>query len=140
LAWGHLEADRGSINQPIALRGDHPTARAVSPDGQNAVTDYEVLARFTGPPRATLLRLRLQTGRTHQIRVHLAWLGHALLGDDLYGPDQTPLMPRQALHAESLGFAHPRTEAWMTFRAAWPDDLAPLARALGATPYLSAMK
>lgn len=133
LAHGHLAADMGEIEGAIALRGDHPTARAVRAEGQPALTRYEVLARSEVPglPPATLLRLRLATGRTHQIRVHLAWLGHPLLGDDLYGPPGNALMPRQALHAATLGFLHPRTDDWTAFGAPWPADLRPLIEALG---------
>jgi 23S rRNA pseudouridine1911/1915/1917 synthase len=120
---GGLEADRGTIDAPIALRGDHPTARAVRPEGQQAVTDYEVVERGDG---VTLVRLRLRTGRTHQIRVHMAHLGHPLLGDDLYGAVRGGIMPRQALHAETLGFVHPRSGEHVLFRADWPADLEPL--------------
>ena len=120
---GSLERDRGTVDAPIALRGDHPTARAVRPEGQPAVTDYEVLERTEA---ATLVRLRLRTGRTHQIRVHMAHLGHPLLGDDLYGAERGGIMPRQALHARTLGFVHPRTGAFVVFEAAWPEDLVPL--------------
>jgi 23S rRNA pseudouridine1911/1915/1917 synthase len=128
LVRGHLAQDVGVVDAPIALRGDHPTARAVRPEGQHAVTDYEVVERHNAPdlPPATLVRLRLRTGRTHQIRVHMAHLGHPLLGDDLYGAARGGLMPRQALHAETLGFKHPRSDEWTLFQAAWPEDLAPL--------------
>ncbi|MDB5100538.1 MAG: hypothetical protein JWM80_4959 [Cyanobacteria bacterium RYN_339] len=129
LTRGHLAEDAGVVDAPIALRGDHPTARAVRPEGQQAVTDYEVVERYAAPPGlppATLVRLRLRTGRTHQIRVHMAHLGHPLLGDDLYGAERGGIMPRQALHAETLGFEHPRSGEWTLFQAPWPEDLAPL--------------
>lgn len=131
LAWGRLP-DAGVIDRPIALAGDHPVARAVSAAGQAAVTRYEVRARYAkpAPHGATLLRLVLETGRTHQIRVHLADAGHPLVGDTLYGGDRPPVLPRQALHAETLAFRHPRSGAAMAFSAPLPDDLAGLLAAL----------
>ncbi|HEY9723524.1 MAG TPA: RluA family pseudouridine synthase [Oscillatoriaceae cyanobacterium] len=131
LVWGRLP-DAGVIDQPIALAGDHPVARTVAEHGQRAVTNYAAIAHFARPEPegTTLVRLRLETGRTHQIRVHLADAGHRLVGDTLYGGDRPALLPRQALHAETLAFAHPRDGRSMTFEAPLPDDLAALLAAL----------
>ncbi len=104
---GGMKADSGTIDAPI---GRHPRDRkrmAVVPGGREAVTDFEVVARYRG---YTHLRLRLHTGRTHQIRVHLAWKGHPILGDPVYGR-KTPELGQdtQCLHAKELTFLHPRT-------------------------------
>ena len=113
---GGMKADSGTIDAPI---GRHPRDRkrmAVVPGGREAVTDFEVVARYRG---YTHLRLRLHTGRTHQIRVHLAWKGHPILGDPVYGPKKSPYPVEggQLLHAFRLGFVHPRTGEEMLFEA-----------------------
>ena len=138
LVWGVPQPLAGEVDAPI---GRHPTDRkrmAVVPQGKAAVTRYETLRAFgTG---AALLSCRLGTGRTHQIRVHLAHAGHPLVGDPVYlrripatskglpeGVRAALLtFPRQALHAETLGFRHPRTRRQMAFRSALPPDLAAL--------------
>lgn len=116
--------------------------------GRHAVTRARVIERFGHPPAAALLECRLQTGRTHQIRVHMAHAGHALIGDPVYGGrrklSQKALSPgavtaargfgRQALHAKSLGFVHPVTGQALRFEAALPDDLAGLVAALRGEP------
>jgi len=149
LAWGHLDEAR-TVDAPI---GRHPRDRkrmAVVPGGRAARSILEPVARFT---LCDLLRVRLATGRTHQIRVHLAHIGHPVLGDPVYGgggsrrvtgadqPDARALetaTPRQALHAARLAFAHPMTRAWLEFRAEWPADLeAALQRARGASDVLA---
>jgi 23S rRNA pseudouridine1911/1915/1917 synthase len=121
-------ARNGKVDAPI---GRHPVARtkmAVTPRGKQAVTHYEVLERY---PQATLLRCRLETGRTHQIRVHLASLGHPLIGDPAYGKRGKEIaFPRQALHAEKLGLIHPRTGKPMQWEAAPPADLQELLASL----------
>jgi 23S rRNA pseudouridine1911/1915/1917 synthase len=136
LCWGRLEPDRGSIELPL---GRHPRDRkrqAVRQGGRFAKTDYETEQVFGG---AVLLRVTLQTGRTHQIRVHLAHLGHPVLADPVYGggakrlkgaaPEHRHLlkavlavMPRQALHAGRLSFAHPRTGEALEFESPLPPD------------------
>ncbi|EJW10208.1 Ribosomal large subunit pseudouridine synthase D [Rhodovulum sp. PH10] len=147
--WGVPDRPRGVVDKPI---GRHPTARdkmAVRTDGRNAVTHWELVERYGarggGEPVASLLACRLETGRTHQIRVHLASIGHPLLGDPIYGPGfrtKEALLPdvarnelaalgRQALHAYLLGVQHPRTKKQLTFRSDLPADLARLHRALG---------
>ena len=97
---------------------------AVSAEGREARTAYEVEQRFAAPITAALLRCRLETGRTHQIRVHLAAIDHPLVGDPRYGGRRRSFVtPRMFLHAAHLGFAHPRTGEWVEFESPLPDDL-----------------
>jgi 23S rRNA pseudouridine1911/1915/1917 synthase len=148
-AWGAPERPRGTIDKPI---GRHPHARermTVRADGREAVTHWEVLERYPGSkgvPVASLLACRLGTGRTHQIRVHLASIGHPLLGDDVYGggfkTKAAQLPPaaraalknlgRQALHAYLMGFGHPVGGKILEFRSELPDDLLRLHHSLAA--------
>jgi 23S rRNA pseudouridine1911/1915/1917 synthase len=116
----------GTIDLPIAKDPDHTARRAVLADGFPSVTHFEVLGEANG---YSLLRLRLETGRTHQIRVHMSYTGHTLLGDDLYG-GKSPLMGRQALHAYSLSFTHPVSGEKIYVRATLPEDMLSAARAL----------
>ena len=120
---GVPEPPSGIIDAPIGRLEGSVLARTVRPDGQRAVTRYRTLR--TGDGRA-LLRLELETGRTHQIRVHLAHVGHPLTGDFLYGTEDPSLIPRPALHAAELSFTHPITGASMTFAAPLPQDMAAL--------------
>jgi 23S rRNA pseudouridine1911/1915/1917 synthase len=122
LAHGNFAEDRGTVDAPI---GRHPRDRqrmaVVSQGGRHAVTHYRVLERF-GP--YTLLELRLETGRTHQIRVHMAYLGHPLVGDLKYGPSRPHFdLQGQFLHAATLGFHHPREGEYMEFTAPLPGEL-----------------
>lgn len=120
---GALRRDAGKISAPV---GRHPVRRtriAVTPRGRAAVTHYTVLERLPG---ATLVACRLETGRTHQIRVHMTHIGHPLLGDPLYGHAPAPEMPRQALHAARLEFTHPRTGRRLVCTAPVPEDFARL--------------
>jgi 23S rRNA pseudouridine1911/1915/1917 synthase len=146
--WGAPDRPRGTIDKPLDR---HPQARermAVRPEGRAAVTRWEVLERYpagTAKPVASLLECRLETGRTHQIRVHLASIGHPVMGDPVYGPgfkSKAALLPesarealealaRQALHAYLLIVEHPVTGAEMEFRSALPPDLALLRHTLG---------
>lgn len=126
LAEGVLPRDKGVIDAPIGQDRHHSTRRRVSETGEPAVSRYEVIERFADH---TLVRMRLETGRTHQIRVHLAHLGHPIAGDGLYGGHR-PLMQRQALHGEALVWPHPWTGAGMTVRAPMPDDFAAALHAL----------
>lgn len=119
LAKGSLPMERGRIDWPIARDPGHGSKRRVDPNGQRAVTHFHVLRRY---PDYTLLDLMLETGRTHQIRVHLAHLGYPLLGDPFYGsPD--PRLARQALHAQSLTLPHPISGERLELVAPLPPDL-----------------
>ena len=116
IVQGGMRADSGTVDGPI---GRHPTDRkkmAIVPGGREAVTHWRVLEALKG---ATLLECRLTTGRTHQIRVHMASIGHPLLGDPLYGPKKPPypVTGGQLLHAFRLGFVHPRSGETLLFEA-----------------------
>ena len=126
---GALREDRGTVNAPIAR---HPTDRkhmAVVADGREAVTHWEVIARYPG---YTHVCCKLETGRTHQIRVHLAWRNHPILGDTVYGHKKPELgQSSQCLHARELTFVHPRTGERMTVRCELPDYFTALLEKLG---------
>jgi 23S rRNA pseudouridine1911/1915/1917 synthase len=148
-AWGFPNRQRGTVDAPIDR---HPHARekmAVREGGREAVTHWEVTETFNGRdgrPIASLLTCRLETGRTHQIRVHLAHIGHPLLGDGVYGPhfktkahalgpkSQAALaaLGRQALHARLLTLEHPKTGEILSWQAGLPEDLLLLQAALRA--------
>lgn len=123
LAHGQIAAERGAIDAPIGRDRHHKSRRRVSSTGDHAVTRFEVVERFPG---ATLVRLELETGRTHQIRVHLSHLGHPLVGDVLYGGVPAGSIRRQALHGERLVFPHPLSTVPVIVEAPWPDDLSAL--------------
>jgi 23S rRNA pseudouridine1911/1915/1917 synthase len=131
---GVVEGEKGVVDAPIGRHQEHPQLRAVrTGTGEPAVTRYRVVERF---PHATLLEVALETGRTHQIRVHLAHLGHPVLGDRHYGAQGLSLVPRQALHAWRLSFRHPATGERREFEAPLPEELAELGERLraGAEP------
>lgn len=120
IVQGNLKEDQGTVDAPV---GRHPTDRkkmAVNyKNGKEAVTHYQVLERFGN---ATYIECRLETGRTHQIRVHMASLGHPLLGDTIYGSSKNPYhLQGQALHAMILGFVHPITREYLEFQAPLPE-------------------
>ena len=119
LVRGRMESDSGRITLPIARVTHHPVKRCVRGDGQSADTTYRVLQRHA---HITELDVTLHTGRTHQIRVHLAAIGHPLIQDDLYESERAGKPLRHALHASTLGFRHPRTGAHMIFCAPEPQD------------------
>lgn len=149
LVWGAPEPRRGTIEARIGRKPADRTRMSVARGaaGRHAVTHYEVIETFAddaGKPVASLVRVSLETGRTHQIRVHLAHVGHPVLGDPVYGAGfkasarrlnaeaQAALaaLGRQALHAAVLGFTHPVTGRRLRFESPLPDDIAELARAL----------
>lgn len=112
-------ADEGCVDAPIARKCDSLIERVVSEDGQRAVTHYKVLERRNG---LALIALHLETGRTHQIRVHMKHIGHPLIGDSLYAPEYM-LMGRQALHSHKLTFKHPMTGQEMVLTQELPPDM-----------------
>lgn len=133
LVHGVMAEDKGTVNEPIDRDPEQPHIRIVTETGYPAVTYYQVERRFK---EATMVRLRLETGRTHQIRVHMKHLGHPLLGDKMYKLDGTPEaeesgsepssiygLDRHALHACTLGFVHPSTKQWIEFHAPLPEDM-----------------
>jgi 23S rRNA pseudouridine1911/1915/1917 synthase len=124
LVQGHPDPSRGTVDAPIGRHPRDDWRWAVTASGKPSVTHYETLEAFPG---ASLLMVRLETGRTHQIRVHMSALRHPCIGDLTYGADpvlaETLEMTHQWLHAESLGFQHPATGEPLSFRAPYPDDL-----------------
>lgn len=119
ICHGRVSKDEGTIDAPIARKSDSIIAREVREDGQRAVTHFRVLQRFRD---YTHLSLQLETGRTHQIRVHLAHIGHPLVGDELYGGSRDAI-DRQALHSKELSFFHPLKKQAYTFSCPLPDDM-----------------
>ena len=132
LVWGHLTSRRGMIDAPIGRSGARRTRMAVRDGGKEARTEYQVVEAFD-LPQCSLVECTLETGRTHQIRVHLAAIGHPVVGDGTYGGsrDSIPL-PRPFLHAGTLGFDHPATGERVQFVDPLPEELtAVLARLRG---------
>lgn len=124
LTWGHLDSPRGLVDAPIGRSKRDPTRMAVTTRGKEARTAYEVEQRFAEPVRVDLLRCTLETGRTHQIRVHLAAVGHPVVGDARYGGVRESLVAaRPFLHARQLAFDHPASGERVTFDAPLPADL-----------------
>ena len=130
VAVGMVTPESGAIDAPIARDPRHRQKMAVDAGGRAARTRYETIEELEGH---TLLNLVLETGRTHQIRVHLAYLGYPLLGDGVYGKAH-PLIGRQFLHAARLGFNHPVTGAWLQHSSDLPADLASALDTLRAGP------
>lgn len=134
---GNIKDDRGTIDAPI---GRHPIQRkkmAVfngssltgSSNVKNAVTHYEVIARYRG---YTYIRVKLETGRTHQIRVHMAYIGHPVAGDAVYGSGKQPaILQGQCLHARVIGFNHPRDGRFMEFTSPLPEYFSAFLKSLG---------
>ncbi len=120
LCHGIIADDSGTIDFPIRRKDGSTIERCVADDGKRAVTHFKVLKRLNYP--ATLLDINLDTGRTHQIRVHFSHIGHALLGDWLYGMEDE--MPRQALHSYYVRFIHPTINDEMIFKIPLYDDMA----------------
>jgi 23S rRNA pseudouridine1911/1915/1917 synthase len=124
IVWGHLESPRGVVDAPIGRSPKHPTKMAVTEKGKPARTRYEVEATFDEPVLVSELACKLETGRTHQIRVHMAAIGHSVVGDERYrGVRESLPCPRPFLHAEDLGFDHPVTGERLAFHSDLPADL-----------------
>lgn len=117
IVHGVIPHDKGTIEAPIARDKKDRQSMTVDEFGKHAVTHFQVLERFKN---FTLVECRLETGRTHQIRVHMKYIGYPLAGDPKYGPKKTLDIGGQALHAGVLGFNHPRTEEYMEFEAPVP--------------------
>ena len=131
LAWGGFDARRGTIDAPIGRSATRRTRMAVREAGKDARTGYEVITQYQHPVCA-LVECRLETGRTHQIRVHLAAIGHPVVGDGTYGGDRNPLRPgRPFLHAHFLALTHPVTGERLEFSDPLPPELAQVLAELG---------
>lgn len=119
---GNIKTDRGTIETLISRdKNDRKKMAVVKEDGRNAITDYEVVERFG---KYTIVKCNLRTGRTHQIRVHMEYLGYPIVGDPKYSPMKTPFsINGQALHSLTLEFIHPRTGEAMHFEAPLPEDM-----------------
>jgi 23S rRNA pseudouridine1911/1915/1917 synthase len=122
LVAGAVDGDAGVVDAPLGRGESDPTRIEVRSGGRQARTRYQVAERFAGPPPATLLECRLETGRTHQIRVHLAAIGHPVAGDPRYG-GPGDMAPRPFLHAGVLGFHHPASGRRLRFESPLPADL-----------------
>ncbi|PRY83982.1 RluA family pseudouridine synthase [Alkalibacterium olivapovliticus] len=119
-AEGTIESLHGLIDEPITRAEDSIIKREVHPDGKVSRTEYWVMDRFE---KATKIKIQLHTGRTHQIRVHFAHIGHPLLGDSLYGNEKQELIKRQALHCHKIRFMHPFFKKEVTVHAPLPQDM-----------------
>lgn len=118
LVYGEIKEDKGRINIPIARSKEDRKKMAVDKDGKEAITNFKVLQRYKG---FTLIECKLETGRTHQIRVHLSYIDHPLVGDKVYGRRKVIGDQGQFLHAKKIGFIHPRTKEWMEFDSELPQ-------------------
>ncbi|MEE1185195.1 MAG: RluA family pseudouridine synthase [Acutalibacteraceae bacterium] len=119
VVYGRLKTDEGTVNAPI---GRHPVRRkemaVTDKNSREAITHYKVISQFDG---FSHIRLKLETGRTHQIRVHMAYLGHPVAGDDVYGPKKViKSLGGQCLHAKKIGFIHPRSNKYLEFESELP--------------------
>lgn len=130
VVYGVLKNDSGTIDAPIGRhKYDRKKMAVTQENSRNAVTHYEVLARYRG---FTHIRLKLETGRTHQIRVHMAYIGHPVAGDPVYGPIRLiKELHGQCLHARHIGFVHPRTAQYMSFESELPGYFKDFLRKLG---------
>ena len=118
LVWGVIESDTGEIDAPIGRSKSDRKKMAIRADGKEAITHFKVLKRYE---KATLIELRLETGRTHQIRVHMDYIGHPLVNDPVYGNRKLFDETGQCLHAKELGFVHPTTGKYMQFDSELPE-------------------
>ena len=130
IVTGHLKEDSGTVIAPIGRNPNDRKKMAVTDkNSKNAVTHYETIEKYVG---YSYLKLRLETGRTHQIRVHMSYLGHPLAGDTVYGrpPKNELSLGGQCLHAGLIGFVHPRTNEYMEFQSPLPDYFTKFQRSL----------
>lgn len=133
LVAGRVGSSEGVIDAPLGRSPRDPTRHAVVLSGRDARTRYEVVQRFD-EPEVTHLRCRLETGRTHQIRVHLEAIDHPVIGDDRYGSSPPTLgLNRPFLHAQTLGFTHPGNDDWVAFDSPLPEDLSQVLAACEVT-------
>ena len=116
---GTLDKKQGTINAPIARKKDSIIERCIDNSGDNSITHYKVLKEFGN---FSLVNFKLETGRTHQIRVHSSYIGHPILGDDLYG-NKSNLINRQALHSYKISFIHPKTREKLYLEIDMPQDM-----------------
>ena len=119
LVYGQIKEDEGTIDAPLGRNPQDRKKQAVVKGGRHAVTHFKVIKRYDN---FTLVKCILETGRTHQIRVHMKYIGHPLVGDPLYGPRKVIGKNGQFLHAALLGFKHPRTGKEMVFKAPLPEN------------------
>ena len=117
LVWGVIKEDSGEIDAPIGRSENDRKKMAINPKGKNAVTHFKVLERYKN---ASLIELKLETGRTHQIRVHMDYINHPVVNDPVYGKRKLIDDSGQCLHAKCLGFIHPRTGEYMEFDSELP--------------------
>ena len=122
IVCGNIKEDSGTVDAPLGRSKKDRKKQAIDMvDGRDAVTHFRVLERFSD---YTLVECILETGRTHQIRVHMASIGHPVLGDDVYGPKKCPFtLEGQCLHAKVLGFIHPSTGEYVEFDSEYPEYL-----------------
>ncbi len=128
LVHGNIGHDYGTIDAPIGRDQKDRQSMTVIENGKHAVTHFQVLERFN---EYTFVECRLETGRTHQIRVHMKYIGYPLVGDPKYGPRKTLDLNGQALHAAVLGFIHPTTEEYLEFEAPLPEEYEKLLETIG---------
>ena len=129
ISTGHIKSDKGIVDAPLGRDPKNPLKRAVLQDGKHAKTHYQVEQRLSEPFKVSILTCQLETGRTHQIRVHLAAIGFPVVGDELYGGRKSfNLNNRLALHAEKISFRHPKKNHNMEFEAPFPEDFLLLRR------------
>ncbi|MGR6835664.1 RluA family pseudouridine synthase [Syntrophomonas erecta] len=121
LVHGTIQENVGTVDAPIGRSRQDRKKMAVVPEGRSAISHYQVMDRFS---QYTLVKIKLMTGRTHQIRVHFSYIGHPVVGDPLYGPHKQHLgFTSQALHAHLLGFEHPTAGKYMEFRSDLPIEM-----------------
>ena len=119
VVYGKFKEKSGIINLPIARKENSIIERCISETGQQAITHYEVLQEFTD---ISVVKCILETGRTHQIRLHMSAIGHPLIGDSLYGITSN-FIDRQALHSSKISFIHPISKEHMSFECSLPEDI-----------------